>query len=186
MSFDLNGWGAELRHALRTLRRTPGFTATVVGTLGLAIGAIAGVFTVLDRVLLAPLPYAPPGTARVHRRQAPGSEMTGRVRRRAASSSSSTRKPRACSRTSPTYNTFTNTLRVGDRVERIRMGVGHATRCTRRSARSPRSAGCRCRRTRTRVVVISDALWRSWFGADPVRRRARLRRRRRRAGPSSA
>ena len=34
MSFDLDGWGAALRHAMRTLRRTPGFTATVVGTLG--------------------------------------------------------------------------------------------------------------------------------------------------------
>ena len=59
-SFNFDGWGAELRHALRTLRRTPGFTATVVGTLALAIGTIAAVFTVLDRVVISPLPYGHP------------------------------------------------------------------------------------------------------------------------------
>jgi hypothetical protein len=44
MSFDLNGWTGALRHALRTLRLSPGFAATVVGTLGLAIGTITAVF----------------------------------------------------------------------------------------------------------------------------------------------
>ena len=58
MNATLSGWGAELRHAVRTLRRTPGFTLTVVGTLGLAIGTITGVFAVLDKVLLSPLPFA--------------------------------------------------------------------------------------------------------------------------------
>ena len=72
MSFTLNGWAAELRHALRTLRRTPGFTATVVGTLGLAIGVIAGVFTVLDRVLLDPLPYGDPDRLVYVAAEAPG------------------------------------------------------------------------------------------------------------------
>ena len=60
MGFSSSGSGAELRHALRTLRRTPGFTTTVVATLGLAIGVVAAVFTVLDQVLLDPLPYAHP------------------------------------------------------------------------------------------------------------------------------
>ena len=77
MSFDLNGWAGALRHALRTLRRSPGFAATVVGTLGLAIGTITAVFAVLDRVLLSPLPYAHPERLVFIAGTAPGSDMKG-------------------------------------------------------------------------------------------------------------
>jgi predicted permease len=51
---------ADTRFALRTLRRNPGFTLTVVLVLGLAIGAATAVFVVADRVLLAPLPFRDP------------------------------------------------------------------------------------------------------------------------------
>lgn len=47
----------ELSHAARRLLRAPGFTAAVVVTLALAIGANAAIFTVVRRVLLTPLPY---------------------------------------------------------------------------------------------------------------------------------
>lgn len=50
----------EIRRAARTLARAPGFTALVVATLALGIGANTAVFTVLDAVLLAPLPYSRP------------------------------------------------------------------------------------------------------------------------------
>ena len=40
------GWIQDLGHALRTLSRSPGFTAVTVATLGLAIGATAGIFNV--------------------------------------------------------------------------------------------------------------------------------------------
>lgn len=47
----------DTRHALRGLRRAPGFTAAVVVTLGLGIGANATMFAVLDRLMLRPFPY---------------------------------------------------------------------------------------------------------------------------------
>ncbi|MBA3259127.1 MAG: ABC transporter permease, partial [Gemmatimonadales bacterium] len=50
---------ADLRHAARTLRRSPAYTLTVVATLALGIGAATAVVSVLQSVLLRPLSYAP-------------------------------------------------------------------------------------------------------------------------------
>ena len=47
----------NLRHAVRSLLRAPGFTLTVIATLALGIGANTAVFSALDAVLLRPLPF---------------------------------------------------------------------------------------------------------------------------------
>jgi predicted permease len=50
----------DIRFALRGTTRQPGFTAVVVGTLALAVGAITAIFSVVSGVVITPLPYEDP------------------------------------------------------------------------------------------------------------------------------
>jgi len=47
----------DVRFAFRTLRKAPGITVVVIVTLAVAIGANTAIFSVVESVLLRPLPY---------------------------------------------------------------------------------------------------------------------------------
>ncbi len=57
----MNGFARDLKYAWRGLLRTPAFAAVAILTLGLGIGANTAIFSIIDAVLLRPLPYRNPG-----------------------------------------------------------------------------------------------------------------------------
>ena len=163
MRFD--EWTRDLRHAARALLRTPGFTLMAVGTLGLAIGANAGMFSVVNNVLLKPLPFGNADRLVHIAATAPGSDLPPEFGVSAEFFVQYKEQSRLLEDVS-TYNSFTSTLRVGDRVERIWMSQPTSSLFTTLGAK-PLIGRLPVADDEGRVAVISYALWSSWFGRDP-------------------
>ena len=75
---------ADLKHVCRRLVRSPGFAITVVLTLAIGIGANTAVFSVLNSVLLRPLPYPEPEQLVSLHLNAPGAPGLAEFQKRTA------------------------------------------------------------------------------------------------------
>jgi putative ABC transport system permease protein len=157
-------WITDFRHAWRGLLRTPGFLVTSVATLALAIGPVAGMFAVVNTVLLKPLPFPNADRLVVLSGTAPGSDLDDRF----GLGFDFYFEYKENSKLLDGIFAFgggTSTLRTDSRVERIPMAFPtndmYATLGVRPMlGRLPRAEDG------DRVVTISDRLWDQWFGRD--------------------
>jgi hypothetical protein len=74
----MSDWFTDLRVVLRSWRRTPGFSATIVLTLVLGLGLASAIFAFADGYLFRPLPF--PGANQLYFALDPDSEPTGLLR----------------------------------------------------------------------------------------------------------
>jgi len=158
-------WARDLRQAARSLKRTPGFAIVAVGTLGLAIGVNAGMFSVVDTVLLKPLPFANVDRLVNISATAPGSGFPDEFGVAAEFFVQYKEQSKLLEDVS-VYNSFTSTLRVGDRVERVRMSAPTNSLYSTLGAK-PILGRLPVASDEDHAVVISYKLWQQWFARDP-------------------
>ncbi len=157
----------DLRYAFRTLLKRPGFALVAVATLALGIGANTAVFSVVEGVLLRPLPVKDPdglvmvwesrGAGRNHNVVNPANYLAWRERSRSFSDFA------ACTSFG---------LNFADEGEPARLQAGIASgnffetlgvsALIGRTLQDPDSAP-----NAPRVAVLSEGLWKDRYGADP-------------------
>jgi putative ABC transport system permease protein len=156
----------DVRYGLRSLRKSPGFTAVALLTLALGIGANTAIFSVLRAVVLRPLPYPDPARLVIIREQdTHGNSFSvtwpdfvdwrGQSRSFAAMAAYS---PARLLLTGVERPALLNAAHVSASYFPL-LGVKAELGRTFVSAEDSAGAGF--------VTVLSDALWRSAFGADP-------------------
>ena len=162
MTFDLH---SEFRQSWARLRAAPGVTAIAVLTLALAIGIGAALFCVIRTVLLDPLPFAAQERLVQIAASAPGSQLP-------AEFSVSRefylhyRERSQLIEDIVALSTFTNTLRLGERVERPRMSMATPSLFSTLGV-NPVLGRLPTDDDADNPVLIGDVLWRDWFGRDP-------------------
>jgi putative ABC transport system permease protein len=156
----------DLRYALRTMRRSPGFTLVAALTLALGIGATAAIFSAINGVLLRPLPY--PDADRVSRVWLSGPEIERDVTSYPLFSAwREGRSFESLAGFSPTSLTFTGAGTDAEEIDGARV-TGDFFRVL----RSAPEQGVPIGEAHTvggnhQVVVLSHALWSTRFGGDP-------------------
>ena len=156
----------DIRYGVRGLLKHPGFTAIVVLTLALGIGASTAIFSVVDSVLLRRLPY--PNEKRIVAIQ----EMNREGKRGQVTSANflDWRAQNTVFEHLAAIKTTTTNLAFSDHAERIDLAqtnanffdvFGVAPQHGRLFIPQDEQAG------HEPVVIVSDALWQRRFGADP-------------------
>jgi predicted permease len=162
----LDSIAKDARFALRALRRSPGFSAAVVLTLALGIGASTSIFSIVHGVLLRPLPYAEPGRlVRIfehsprgddHNLVSPGNYTSWREQARSFSVMGAHRGPYDISLVGAGEPVPVTTADITPSVMRV-LGV---------RAASGRAFTMEDESGDGRSVMLSHGLWQRRFGAD--------------------
>jgi putative ABC transport system permease protein len=164
----------DLQYAVRSLRRTPGFASVAVATLAIGIGATTAIFSVVQAVLLRPLPFPhadqivelyeniPAAESPVHRPQrVRGIDVRELIELRSRARSFSRVASFNLALVSPIGSTDTALL-SGDSVSDGTFDMlGTPPLLGRWFSRAEERPGA------DRVIVLSEATWRRYFNGDP-------------------
>ena len=156
----------DIRQSFRRLRKQPGFTAVVLITLALGIGANTAIFSVVNTVLLRPLPYKQPGELITIQHHYPSIDLDAPV-------------------SAPGFRAYHDNTRIFDGVaveaswsanltgvgEPVRLRGGRVSGDYFRTMGVPAAIGRALlpeedEPGRNHEVVISDGLWKRLFGAE--------------------
>lgn len=161
----MTGWMTDLGHATRSLGRVPGFTAVAVLTLGLSMGAVAGLFSVVNTVLLQPLPYEHAERLVSIQGSAPGTDYPEEFGLGPAFFFQY-RDGATLLEEVALWDDFTNTVRSGDRTERLII-VGSSNSLFSTLGAEPLIGRLPREDDQGDVAVLSHAMWVEWFNEDP-------------------
>jgi predicted permease len=157
-------WIRDFTYAARSLGRAPGFTLVVVTTLALAIGANATIFSVVNAVLLEPLPFPHADRLVYIGGTAPGTDQPADFGV-ADELYFEYRESVPALEDIALYGTGSSTSRAEGQVDQLFLTRATPSFFTTLGAQ-PQLGRLPTDADNDTVVVISDWLWRSWFGAD--------------------
>jgi predicted permease len=158
-------WGRDLKLAMRALLRSPSFTIVTVVTLGLAIGACAAMFGIVDKVLLRPLPFQNVDRLVYIAGSAPGSQMPPEFG--VADEFIEQYRQTPLIESVAAFDSFTSTLRTDERVERVLMSAPSRSVFETLGVKPILGRLPASEDDANRTVVISHKLWSTWFANDP-------------------
>jgi predicted permease len=162
---SVQDFGRDMRHAWRALRRTPGFLVTSVITLALAIGAVTGMFNVVNTVILKPLPFPESRRLVSVESTAPGSDLPERFDAWLELYLHYKERSQLIDGIFA-YASGMSTFRTTSRAERLPLSWASIDMYATLGVR-PQLGRIPVPEDGDDVVVISDRLWSSWFGRDP-------------------
>jgi predicted permease len=156
----------DLRYALRSFRKSPGFTLVAICTLALGIGATTAIFSVVNGVLLRPLPYANPTSLVMLWNRWQGWPATWLSQPEYWDFSEQTHSFDGIA----AFTNGTENLTGDGNPERVRAGLVTANAFPLLGVQPAlgRVFVAEEDRPGSGVAVISDGLWRRRFGADPA------------------
>jgi predicted permease len=161
----------DVRYSARGLRRSPRFAATAVATLALGLGFTTAILSLVDHIVLRPLPYADADRLVVVR-EIP-SDLAALYPTMPANASHFLEWRRACSACASLSAMRKASYTVSgagdpDRLAAMRVSANLFSLLAVRPALGRAFEAEMEQAGNDRVVVISDALWRRRFGADPA------------------
>ncbi len=158
----------DLRYGIRMLRKSPGFSAVVIVTLALGIGANTALFSVVDAILLRPLPYPQPDQLVSVKEDMPGANLTDAGMSQPELDDLQQRSG-VFDQVSAVWAINANITgrEKPQRVEANAVSTNYFTLLGTRPALGRVWNAGDSREGFSEGAVISDSLWHTMFGADP-------------------